>query len=143
MANMERLKHLVTVLKKVEGNRFNLLGWYLNKSDVRIFHQEEGKEIHPECGTVACIAGWAALDPEFNAQGFHPEYDTNGEPVSIELESEVGFICGVSALEEFFGLSYEEVNDVFYMNKNKPNYGDEGLAVAIAKIEALIEKHSA
>ena len=63
----------------------------------------------PECGTAKCAAGWAALDPEFNAQGLylgrrHPTSDY--APAFWDL-------FGYEALGRFFGLDSGAVAYLF------------------------------
>jgi hypothetical protein len=61
------------------------------------------------CGTVACMAGWAGLDPEFNRQGLVFRISDDGWP-NFELQ---GWPMDSAALKEFFGLSLEQFRALF------------------------------
>jgi hypothetical protein len=103
--NRSRLQHLITILEAVPPERFNLNNWH--------------------CGTAACACGWAALDPQFMAEGFtllstegttYPIFDyADGSPL---LE-------GFAAVRKFFGLNEEQVIDLFlhssYVERDIPN----------------------
>jgi hypothetical protein len=90
--NIERLKHLIEVLKKVPEEKFNLEFWRnydeadpfdesfdtITKKALRKYGLGTIRELSDsdfdvvmDCGTVACAVGWATSDREFNAQGFY------------------------------------------------------------------------
>lgn len=71
-----RLNHLITVLRTVSSDRFNMNSW--------------------RCGTSACAAGWATKDPLFKAQGFR--YSIRN--CDITYHSSVG----IKACSEFFQI---------------------------------------
>lgn len=78
-----RLKHLITVLSKVTPEQFAIDSWVGNS-----------------CGTVACAAGWAGMDKQFNAEGFKNTQDIFSGFWSPEFAD----VCGWAAVEEFFGI---------------------------------------
>jgi hypothetical protein len=61
--NKERLLKLADFLEKVHPSNFNWDNWYSRRLD------SKGAPTKPRCGTMACALGWAALMPEFKAEG--------------------------------------------------------------------------
>lgn len=90
--NRERLEHLITVIRRVPDEQFDLSLWM--SSDYNI---QEQKALDPECKTVGCALGWACLDPEFKAQGLH--LNKFNEPT-------FGRDTSFSAGEVFFDIGY-------------------------------------
>lgn len=87
--NIERLKHLITVLEKVEPERFDLNGWVSS------------------CGAAACAVGWAARDAEFQRQGLTLDvWEHDSHPTFARYES-------WDAVRRFFDLSSRESMHLF------------------------------
>ena len=119
--NIERLKHLIEVLKKVPEEKFNLEFWR-NYDEADPFDESfdtitnESLKRHGfetlaelsdatfdvvmDCGTVACAVGWATSDPVFNAQGFYygpcPNYTDETDKTYYNWD----------AVEQFFEIEY-------------------------------------
>lgn len=53
--NMKRLLRMIEVVEGLDESQFNMDVWAVKGAG--------------ECGTVGCIAGWAAMDPELHAEG--------------------------------------------------------------------------
>lgn len=110
-----KLLHLIEVLKNVPVDKFDMKIW--------------------RCGTSACAAGWAGLDPVFNCMGFisslHNKvyYRPNVNIYNVGL-----FACMV-----FFELSDKQANHIFlpatYDSCNYITPND-----VISRIEQLLEE---
>ena len=87
----QRLDHLEQVVSRAPADGF----------DLRFFYVQTNRN---ECGTIACAAGWACLDPTFRAMGLH--LDSRGVP------SYDGRVAG-EALAEFFGISHDHACYLF------------------------------
>ena len=148
--NIERLKHLIEVLKKVPEEKFNLEFWR-NYDEADSFDEsfdtitnealkKHGFETLAElsdatfdvvmdCGTVACAVGWATSDPVFNAQGF--KYGTT--PTYTD-ENDCSYY-NWDAVEQFFEIDYLTAQRLFseetYTFFAKPTH-------VIDRIEALL-----
>jgi len=112
--NRDRLTRLVALLTRVEaeGRDFDMNFWATK-----------------ECGTSACAAGWAAMDPEFQIEGFY--LNRFNEPI-------FGKRWGFGACSEFFGLSEGETSQIFHSGGYE---GDPDLITptdVAARIRALL-----
>jgi len=87
-----RLERLLTIMRNVETQKFDMSTWF--KLQDPIFNPLQ-KEV--SCGFTACAGGWAALDPEFNKQGLTIDLADEGQ---IEFKGRVG----LEALADFFEL---------------------------------------
>ena len=85
--NIPRLKHLITILKNVPPENFDIKNW--------------------TCGTAACALGWAARDPEFNKQGLCMV--TESGATYPGFDGEVGFTAGAL----FFDLPRSQSGRLF------------------------------
>ncbi len=88
--NKERLKHLVTILEDINPREF-YMGTFGHRD---------------ECGTCACAAGYATLDPLFRSQGLHPYARDDLEPV---FDNSYGW----KALTRFFEIDNDQANYLF------------------------------
>ena len=99
-----RLKHLVTVLKRVPRAKFKMDTWYSDhyfKRKRRVTVPDSFVDV--DCHTAACALGWASLDKQFRKEGLvmsfgTPEYNDN---------------CGVYAAVDFFNIEAEEAKKLF------------------------------
>jgi hypothetical protein len=112
---IDRLNHLITILENVPPERFDLGTW--------------------SCGTTACAVGWAAVDKNFNAEGF---YLFNTIP---HLRTEHETLKSWDAVKVFFELTSTQVYHLF----SDEEYSDDGDSPSgatavdvIARIRALI-----
>lgn len=93
----KRLLKLADLLETVDERRFNLFSW----SDPNFYEHK--------CGTTACAVGWAMTIPSFKRAGLVPEGYWN---VPTYKRSR-----GWLAIQEFFGLSYTETVELFYVDQ--------------------------
>lgn len=121
--NVPRLQHLITVLKQIEAERkpFYMDLWF-------------GITSHDDwCETAACAGGYAALDPQFQAQGLGIEVFLQHEakmPRTIQVNSMAeiqphlkdGWSCYV-ALPSFEGkIAFEAVERFFDLTPAEATY---------------------
>lgn len=94
--NTERLQHLLHIAKNIDMERLDMGTWGAG-----------------DCGSVACLAGWAARDPDFKAQGLV----SNPHSGTVGYNGEDGF----PGLDHFFDLHGLETTHLFspvaYSNK--------------------------
>lgn len=115
---IERLKTLYAVLAGVPAPRLNLDTFYeTNRGD----DSERPEELLQEgfCNTTACAGGWAAVYPEFIAQGLFLDEDASiiyGEHQHFE------------ALAKFFDLPYG-IEDFIFGCKDTQSFYSRGLDV--------------
>jgi len=69
----------------------------------------------PECGTVACLGGWAMLDPRLQDRGFRSTKEFGGDGQPIFSPEDGVFFFGFEAIENFFGFSISETHQIFFM----------------------------
>lgn len=109
------------------------------------------KGIQPECGTIACAAGWIALNPEFNALGLTCDPDSVLQP--FRLNGKTGsykeIISALFEIEPYqaiqlFGVRYEGYEDNGnwelidkYIPSKLPNDKD----LFLARCAAFFEEH--
>lgn len=115
----KRLKRFVKVLESIPRGRFNMGAWGEHSG----IHKPQEQNY---CGTVACALGHAALDKVFQKEGLHMKwYDCGAvwDPITGDVENEenrqyegkpvFGNKTDVDAGQAFFGLAYEEAEDLF------------------------------
>lgn len=140
--NLESLKTLRDFLKaEVPDEKFNLNHWRKN------LNVEPGQpndaawavtsyDLQHECGTVACMLGWAASIEEFRERGLH--YDLNLGEVVYQNS------FGTNAGAEFFNMPYKIsiqlfMPDLYAFGSNINNRGETVTkAHAIERLEILI-----
>lgn len=140
--NLESLKTLRDFLKaEVPDEKFNLNHWRKN------LNAQPGQpndaawavtsyDLKHECGTVACMLGWAASIEEFRERGL--QYDLNLGEVTFTG------CYGTTAGAEFFSISNEVACNLFMpidygFGSNKHNRGETiTKAHAIERLEILI-----
>lgn len=95
-------------LAKVEGH-FDMRHWTLHRGRHGI--REYGEAFQPrdlvDCGTVACLAGWATVVPQLRKEGLKVE---RREDLLAGTEGEMGIVTymayvGYDACRAFFGTS--------------------------------------
>jgi hypothetical protein len=87
--NFERLRDAFAILDGLPEEAIKLWTW-----------REKGRK--PECGTIACAAGWLAMHPAMNALGLTTLNQYDGTPKLAESYS------GMTAMRVFFDLSMDE-----------------------------------
>lgn len=127
----KRLRILAEFLDKEvrPTNRFTMQVWAGLLDETRntgFSTTEEGPALQ-DCGTHACIAGWATAVPQFRALGL--KYQEG-----IYLAG-AGVYRSIDALEDFFSLSSNEVDKLF-LQWEDPSSLDE----AIEKVRVLATK---
>lgn len=101
--NTERLQHLITILRQVPAEDFDMAVW--------------------KCGTAACAVGWACLDPAFNEQGLSFAMP---QELPTYASSRGGMCVHWDAVEVFFDLSELQARRLFswdayrIFNNHKP-----------------------
>lgn len=132
--SLQRLKQWRKVLLKVAmrddaDKVFDMRSWF---HAVRKRIMGRFREVTPTyvmrhnmtCGTTACAAGHAALDPVLRKQGFCIK---NGDPYFNGSYSE-------DAVSEFFGLSYEEAQGIV-LPSHYPGYNpDDPMSVPVERV---------
>lgn len=133
-----------TPVVQADWKPYDELGPLGGHDQVIVFNMLNWGRIDDECGTVCCAAGWATQDPELNKEGFfavnpsarlnrndlEPMFSpTMGERQLIEIVSSQGLdwalteydlhlyphvYQGVVAIQAFFGISHDDVEDIFY-----------------------------
>lgn len=86
--NEERLQHLLSIAKNLDMDRLDMGTW-------------------GSCGSVACLAGHAARDPDFIAQGLYMGVRNGGSVPAFKGEG------GFQALDAFFDLHGLETTHLF------------------------------
>lgn len=96
----KRLQKLLELMKTVPQKRFEISQW----ADAGFCSKANPSEaFHSECGTAACVGGWACTVPAFKKAGLRLEkviardYEGSLQPVFNGKEQ-------FDALEAFFGL---------------------------------------
>jgi hypothetical protein len=108
----DRLLKLADVLEnQVAEENFDMAVWGTHYGD----HAPEEKN---HCGTSACALGWAAMTPEFKADGLKGEWKRThdkdrGRFLAISYFNGNWTLTDTDAGAEFFGLSGREASDLF------------------------------
>ncbi len=92
---IERLKVLYAMFEGIPARRVDMNLW------------NAGVSTEPECGTGACLLGWAATYPPFQELGLEPMSKIN--PSFPKFQG----VLGMDAGERFFGISWTESADLF------------------------------
>jgi hypothetical protein len=70
--------------------------------------------LRTKCGTVACLGGWAMMDPRLRARGFRSTkvFGIDSQPI---FSPEDGIFCyGDQAIKHFFGFTDSETYRIFF-----------------------------
>lgn len=123
--NRERLERLIVVLEQVqetERDLFDMDTWFCADEDPSHWTEVRDnntrivpEEMH-ECSTAACAAGFAALDPVLNEQGFLLDDDM---PF-------FNYATGYVACKAFFGLTHAQADYLFFPG----TYNDRPTAIS-------------
>lgn len=105
--NIERLKQAIKIIEAIPDEKLNLRVWKNANESIGYVDSME-----KSCGTIACAAGWLAMHPEMQAQGWWS--GLCGQPV-YQREKQTFF--GFDALQMFFELRDSEAYGLF-----KPRY---------------------
>ena len=103
-----KLLHLIEILEQVPEDKLDMNSW-LNDTTEITKNDDNTITVKNTCNTVACAAGWACLDPEFNLQGLFIEHNciTNSNtPVYLD------FRC-FKALSIFFDINRAQTGYIF------------------------------
>lgn len=99
----------------------------------------------PDCGTVACIAGWACLLEDLVRPGESVHSRPNATPKGWALADRHAICCGVQDLGgAALGLTASEANNLFFV-LNWPlelqrRYAVDSVEVVCAMIDLTIQK---
>lgn len=97
--------------------------------DMSTFFDDYGSQSEGVCGTAACAAGYAGLNPWFRRKGFI----TDRIKGDVRFNDETGF----DACEDFFGLSDEQALALF-----TPNLGHETPKQVAKNIRKFVAKRT-
>jgi len=64
-----------------------------------------------ECGTVACLAGWATTEPWFRERGLAQSKVNPASPITIPSHQQ---LIGIRGLASFFGLTAKRAQSIFF-----------------------------
>lgn len=115
-----RIKRLIAAARKLPAEaekHFSMRFWYMHDGGFRKPHGRKGKTITQkdllDCGSVACMAGWAATMPYFKRLGLKwdllrgqrgdlPEFFISAKTINKIFPSEPSTLEGVDAYKRFF-----------------------------------------
>ena len=103
-----KLLHLIEILEQVPEDKLDMNRW-LNDTTEITKNNDNTITVKNTCNTVACAAGWACLDPEFNLQGLFIKYTyvtNNYTPVYLDF-------IGFKALSIFFDINDVQTGYIF------------------------------
>jgi|SRR6185369_4498484 len=111
-----------------------------DKIDMNYWRREPGAIFDPNtlnaptCGTVACMLGWACMNPEFQTLGLHFEHD------SVSLYPEYNGRSSAGAGAEFFDLE-PKISRLLFDAASRQELAERGShkAVALARLDELLE----
>lgn len=133
----KRLLKLADKLKTVPDANFNMGQWF--GDDTTSLGATLPDPIM--CGTAACALGWATTIPEFHRAGLGL-FRSYGSFVpclfSMKGDGYPVVARGLEAGQVFFGLTYEQANDLFGIEKDVGKTAKE----MAAKIRRLVKKAS-
>ena len=66
--------------------------------------EDSWKKAEPDCGTIACAAGWLALHPDMKKLGL--TRDQMGTPMYLDMD-------GYDALAAVFGINWQDARNLF------------------------------
>jgi len=126
MSNTARMWQVLRVLEYVRDHHPDQFDW-----GEWLWPPEQPVNQPPLCGTKACILGWCALNPAFNAQGleFHPFY--NNVLGKTRYVIRYGHYWTSTAGSSFLELENSEPQELFY--------GEGDIYDAIRLVEGMLE----
>lgn len=119
--------------EKVKPDEFSMELWgeLVNKDGRRVLRED--KDRTPECRTVCCILGHAAMMPKMQALGLVPSWSEFGN-LEVSYMTVVGYRWGHSyAGAHFFQISLDEAKYIFIDPHN-----DKNLEYAISKLRNFV-----
>lgn len=123
---LERWRQLIRVLEGVPEQKLNMGTWCDDEA---------------ECGTVACAAGWAGMDPWFVERGFRTSLKGNGVALYVGNSA---WRMDYDACRDFFGADDDEAEHIFDPKTYKDRFGfsacDITPPMVIARIRELLAK---
>lgn len=103
MANIARLKELLkNVVPYIRPEKLSMGSWSVDSMG------NYNAVIPNGCGTAACLAGWACVEPSIKRQGLRFEKNSCGEFVPT-FHGRRGF----NALERFYELGEPDADHIF------------------------------
>lgn len=100
LQGLDRLEKLAEFLQTISRKQFNMENWYIRK---------------PDCGTVACAAGWATHIPSFRRAGFkllREKYLLKGDEYT-HFSPVYKNNGGMDAVQTFFNLNDDDAWHLF------------------------------
>jgi len=132
--NKDRLLKLADFVEaNAVDNKFNMTTYFSNSVT-------KPEDLQHNCGTIACLAGWGCLVPEFRKDGYHTElYDL--------INPQLGIVPAYNgkkmfdALQDFFEISAQES---FYLfgeyadDEETVSRNNEGVEQAVARLRDFV-----
>lgn len=135
---IERLQRLKRLLLAEKVWNFNMRSWFDAQPGMHFnWTPRDGTsywadvEPHNFCGTAACALGTAALDPQFQDEGLRLVAKLNAQGELDGIQPSYRGRVAFAAAQEFFGLSYNQAQDLFGLSSLKASQ-------VAAKIDALL-----
>lgn len=128
--HVNRLRQLYAMLDGIPNARFDLNDWrQMNEDGADAYDQLDVDEhfIH-DCDTTGCAVGWACSYPIFTEQGLEFK---NGTPY---FKGDFNW----PAVQNFFGLSFEQAHILFSGGSSTTHAGAEGRRLVRNKILDLL-----
>ena len=128
--HIDRLEKLHAFLGTVKPKKFFFGSWATDQNDI---YRKPDLNV---CGTTACALGWAASMPEFRKRGLKMHWDGHWEEAYPVLKDKYGEEhTGEDAGAEFFGLSYDEADELFI-----PNFGQNEENLPLSQYRRRLRK---
>ena len=131
--NKERLITLADwVDKNVKEKEFDMRRFFS-------YDVNELSDLTNKCGTTACLAGWAAVIPEFARAGYHVENMNSVFVTGLTIVYDGA--DGFNALGKFFDLDEEQVDYIFgeYDDRDETiTRDDDSPSTATARIRQFV-----
>lgn len=102
--NVTRFKRAIEIIESLPDAQLNLKVWQKSIGFKYIISADQAT-----CGTIACAAGWLALNPEMHAQGLSCGH--SGQP--LYRDGEGNYFSQFDALRIFFGIGERDADSLF------------------------------
>lgn len=128
-----RLLRLADRLDALRADAFNIRYWVHGESGPRD-HLDLEEDDQPHCGTVCCAVGYAAMLPEFKAEGLGLEWSADDRRFEPTFAGRMGW----GAVIAFFGIPGDVAAELFTWHRYA-----ESISVTADVVAARIRAHVA